>query len=60
MTLVVTLVFLIGTPAVLAWLISGGPFSWLHLLIGIGVAAALIALGGVVFGWALGRRLKDD
>ncbi|WP_322511250.1 hypothetical protein [Chloroflexus sp.] len=58
--LLAVLAGLIGGPALLAWLISGGPFGWPHLLIGMAVAAALIAVGGLILGWALGKRLKGD
>ncbi|WP_298403339.1 hypothetical protein [uncultured Chloroflexus sp.] len=58
--LLAVLAALIGVPALLAWLIGGGPFGWLHLLIGVGVAAGLIIIGGLILGWALGKRLKGD
>ncbi len=58
--LIGVLALLIGAPAMLAWLWSGGPFGWPHLLIGVGVAVALIVIGGLILGWALGRRLKGD
>lgn len=58
--LLAVLAALIGVPALLAWVIGGGPFGWLHLLIGIGVAAGLIIIGGFILGWALGKRLKGD
>ncbi len=58
--LLTVLAMLIGVPALLAWLISGGPFGWLHLLIGIGVAASILVVAGLIFGWALGKRLKGD
>ncbi len=54
------LVMLIGGPALLAWLIGGGPFDWRYLLIGLGVAVLLILAGGLILGWALGKRLKGD
>ncbi len=58
--LLAVLAALIGVPALLAWLIGGGPFGWPHLLIGMGVAAGLLVIGGLIFGWALGKRLKGD
>ncbi|ACL25604.1 MULTISPECIES: hypothetical protein [Chloroflexus] len=58
--LLAVLVALIGGPALLAWLILGGPFGWLHVLIGVGVAAGLLLIGGLILGWALGKRLKGD
>ncbi|WP_298816981.1 hypothetical protein [Chloroflexus sp.] len=54
------LALLIGMPALLAWLWSGGSFGWPHLLVGIGVAVVLLTIGGLILGWALGRRLKGD
>jgi hypothetical protein len=54
------LVVLIGGPALLAWLIGGGPFDWRYILIGLGVAVILILVGGLILGWALGKRLKGD
>ncbi|MGB9737361.1 MAG: hypothetical protein C0184_07225 [Chloroflexus aggregans] len=58
--LLVVLAALIGGPALLAWLILGGSFGWLHVLIGVGVAAGLLLIGGLILGWALGKRLKGD
>lgn len=58
--LLAVLAALIGVPALLAWLIGGGPFGWLHLLIGVVVAVGLIIIGGLILGWALGKRLKGD
>jgi len=58
--LLAVLVVLIGGPALLAWLIGGGPFDWRYILIGLGVAVLLILVGGLILGWALGKRLKGD
>ena len=58
--LLAVLVVLIGGPALLAWLIGGGPFDWRYILIGLGVAVILILVGGLILGWALGKRLKGD
>ncbi|WP_322487323.1 hypothetical protein [Chloroflexus sp.] len=58
--LLAVLVALISVPALLAWLIGGGPFGWPHLLIGMGVTAGLLVIGGLIFGWALGKCLKGD
>lgn len=49
---------LIGGPALLAWWLLGGPFGWRHLLIGVLSGVALLAIGGLIFGWALGRQLR--
>lgn len=56
--LLAVLAALIGVPALLAWLITGGPLSWYHFLIGVGVAVLLILGAGLILGWALGKRLK--
>jgi hypothetical protein len=48
-------VALVALPALLAWWLTGGPFGWLHLLVGLVGGAALIALGGLALGWAVGR-----
>ncbi len=59
-SLLVVLVMLIGVPALLAWLIGGGPFDWRYILIGLSVAVLLILVGGLILGWAFGKRLKGD
>lgn len=48
---------MVGGPALVAWALLGGPFGWRHLLIGLAGGAALLVIGGLIFGWALGKRL---
>lgn len=55
--LLVGLALLLG-PALLAWWLTGGPFGWRHLLAGALGGAALLLVGGLILGWALGRRFK--
>lgn len=49
---------LVGLPALIAWALLGGPLGWRHLLIGLIGGGALLGVGGLIFGWALGRRVK--
>lgn len=50
---------LVAVPALVAWALLGGPLGWRHLLIGLAGGAALLGIGGLLFGWALGKRIKD-
>ncbi len=49
---------LVAAPALLAWWLLGGPFGWRHLAAGVVGGAALLGLGGLALGWALGRYRK--
>lgn len=49
---------LIGLPSLVAWLVMGGAWRWQYIAIGIAVALLLFLGFCVVFGWALGRRLR--
>ncbi len=55
MPLALVAVALVGLPALVTWWLLGGPFGWSHLLVGLVGGAALVALGGLALGWALGR-----
>lgn len=46
---------LVGLPTLLAWWALGGPLGWRHLLVGLLGGAALVGLGGLALGWAMGR-----
>jgi hypothetical protein len=46
---------LVGLPTLLAWWLLGGPLGWHHLLIGLAGGAILVAVGGLILGWAMGR-----
>jgi hypothetical protein len=50
----------VGVPALLAWWVLGGPFGWRHIAIGLIVGVGLGGGGGLVLGWALGKRLKGE
>jgi hypothetical protein len=47
---------MVGGPTLLAWWLLGGPLGWQHLLLGLLGGAGLLLVGGLIFGWALGRR----
>lgn len=53
----VTLV-LVGLPTLLAWWLLGGPLGWSHLLIGLLGGTALVVIGGLILGWAMGRVVR--
>jgi hypothetical protein len=40
--------------------VLGGPFGWRHIAIGLIVGVGLGGGGGLVLGWALGKRLKGE
>lgn len=46
---------LVGLPTLLAWWLLGGSLGWHHLLIGLAGGAILVAVGGLILGWAMGR-----
>jgi uncharacterized BrkB/YihY/UPF0761 family membrane protein len=48
---------MVGGPTLLAWWLMGGPLGWPHLLAGALGGAALLLVGGLIFGWALGRKI---
>jgi len=52
--LVVALALLAG-PALLVWWLRGGQFGLDDALIGGAISVALLAVAGLVFGWAVGR-----
>jgi hypothetical protein len=45
-------------PTLVAWWLVGGPFGWRHVLIGGAVSLTLVAGGGLLLGWAMGRMRK--
>ena len=52
--LLVALALLAG-PALLVWWLRGGTFGLDDALIGGAISVALLAVAGLVFGWAVGR-----
>ena len=52
--LLVALALLAG-PALLVWWLRGGTFGLDDALIGGAIGVALLAVAGLVFGWAVGR-----
>jgi len=60
--LLVALALLAG-PTLFVWWLRGGPFSMDDALIGGAISVALLAVAGLVFGWAvgrIGRGTKDE
>lgn len=49
---------LVGLPTLLAWWLIGGSWRWWYLLVGLLAGGALFGVGGMIFGWAIGRGLK--
>ncbi len=49
---------LFAAPALLSWWALGGPFGWRNVVAGVLGGAALLGLGGLALGWALGRYRK--
>jgi uncharacterized BrkB/YihY/UPF0761 family membrane protein len=53
--LLVALALLAGPTLLVWWLRGGGQFDMEDLLIGGAISVALLAVAGLVFGWAVGR-----
>jgi multisubunit Na+/H+ antiporter MnhE subunit len=53
--LLLVVVGLFGVPTLVVWLLGGGTFRWSYLLIGLVLGIGLVAVGGLILGWAMGR-----
>jgi uncharacterized membrane protein YqjE len=46
---------LVALPALVSWWVLGGAFGWRNIVVGLIGGAALLGLGGLALGWAMGR-----
>ncbi|HEU5102800.1 MAG TPA: hypothetical protein VFU22_27450 [Roseiflexaceae bacterium] len=53
--LLLVAVALLAGPMLLVWWLRGGPFGLEDALIGGAISAALLIVGALLFGWAVGR-----
>lgn len=49
---------LVAAPALVSWWLLGGAFGWRNIVVGVVGGAALLGLGGLALGWAMGRYRK--
>lgn len=52
-------VALVAAPALVSWWVLGGTFGWRNIVAGVVGGAALLGLGGLALGWAMGRYRKQ-